>query len=344
MNRDFGNNFLNHYFSYNFLKKTIFEKKQILMRFIFIILFLFSLQSYCQIDSLHYKESQKENRFKVAGRVLKNSIITVPGDLSEMGHSLSKDWKTTAIYSASILGLIAVDEYTTTFLQDYIETGIDYTIPDIDPFKENKYPWISGEDAYISYPLIGLYLGSFIANNEKGQRVAGNAFKSMAYSFVISHILLKSIIARKRPHPKLSSNTPAEYPYTTNHWDFGYYHSPTAGSQQYGTAMPSLHATAYYAVAKVIQMEYDNYWIPYTFVSAVFMANFYGHKHWVSDMLVGGLVGTIIGRSVVLSSRKQVAKDEQKLAVKNANKTQFTKQLIPQISSSMVGFQFVASF
>lgn len=312
---------------------------------IVLTILLCSYTGFSQIDSLNYKSSKKENRFKVAGRVLKNSIITIPGDFGEMGHSISKNWTTTAIYSASILGLIAVDNYTTTFLQDHIEPAIDYTIPNITIGKNNHFPWLSGEDAYISYPLIGLYAGSIIANSEKGQRAAANAFKSMMYSFVISHILLKSVIARKRPDRNLSSNEPAEFPYTKDNWDFGYYHTPTAGSQQYGTAMPSLHATAYFAVAKVIQMEYDNYWIPYTFVSVVFMNQFSGHKHWVSDMLVGGLIGTIIGRSVVLNSRKQIEKDKNKLAVKKrTNKIEIKKQIIPQISSSFVGFQFMASF
>lgn len=306
---------------------------------------LYSSISFGQIDSLHYKESKKENRFKVAGRVIKNSIIAIPGDFGQMGHSISKDWKTTAIYSASILGLIVTDSYTTTFLQDYIEPAIDYKLPDITIGKNNNFPWLSGEDAYIAYPLLALYAGSFITNSEKGQRVAANAFKSMMFSFVISHIALKSIVARKRPDANLSSHQPAPYPYTKDNWDFGYYHSPTAGTQQYGTAMPSLHATAYAAVAKVIAMEYNNYWIPYTVVTAIFMNQFSDHRHWVSDMVVGGVIGTIIGRSVVLNSRKQVAKDKLKLAIKKStNKIEFKKQLIPKISSSMLGIQFVASF
>lgn len=316
------------------------------MKKLLVVLCLFmSFHSYSQIDSLNYKKAKKENRFKVAGRVIKNGIITIPGDVGEMGHSISKNWVTTGIYSAAILGLIATDYHTTVFLQDYVEPAIDYTLPDITIGKNNNFPWLSGEDAYISYPLIGLYVGSFIANSEKGQRAAGNAFKSMAYSFVISHLLLKSIIARKRPDQNLSGNNPAEYPYTKNNWDFGYYHGVTGGTQQLGTAMPSLHATAYYAVAKVIAMEYDNYWIPYTFVSVVFMNQFSDHRHWVSDMLVGGLIGTVIGRSVVLSSRKQLEKDKNKLAVKKKpNKVEIHKQLIPKISSSMIGFQLIASF
>ena len=315
------------------------------MRFSFLLVLLFlNLQSYSQIDSLHYKESKKENRFKVAGRVIKNSVISIPGDLVEMGHSISKDWKTTALYSAGTLALIATDGYTTEFWQQYVEPAIDYTLPEIDPFEENKFPWLSGEDAYITYPLLGLYAGSLIANNEKGQRATANAFKSMMFSYVITHIALKSMVARLRPHPSLYDDQPAEYPYTRDHWDFGYYHPPTGGQNKYGTSMPSLHATAYFAVAKVMQMEYDNYFIPYSFVSVVFFANLYGHQHWLSDMLVGGLIGTIIGRSVVLNSRKQLAKNKEKMAGKKTNKLQIQKQLIPRISSDMVGLHFVATF
>jgi len=218
-----------------------------------LVLFFFSLQSYSQIDSLHYKESKKDNRFKVAARVIKNSIITIPGDLGKMGHSISKDWTTTAIYSAGIIGLISADYQTTKAWQEYVEPAIDYTLPDITIGKNNNLPWLSGEDAYIAYPLIGLYAGSLIANSEKGQRAAANAFKSMMFSFVITHIVLKSLVARQRPDSTLYDDQPAEYPYTQNNWAFGYYHVPTAGTQQYGTAMPSLHATVYYAVAKVIR-------------------------------------------------------------------------------------------
>lgn len=310
---------------------------------LYLLVFVFSIQVNSQVDSLYYKETQKESRFKVAGRVIKDAVVTIPGDFGEMGHSISKNWVTTGIYAAGTVALIASDYYTTVFLQDYVEPAIDYTLPEIDPF-ENNPPWLGGEDAYITYPLLALYAGSFIANNEKGQRAAGNAFKSMAYSFVITHLFLKSVIARKRPDAELSSDEPASYPYTKDHWDFGYYHGVTGGSQQYGTAMPSLHATAYYAVAKVIQMEYDNYWLPYGFVTFVFMANFADHKHWLSDMLVGGLIGTVIGRSVVLNSRKHLKKREENLTGPRSKKFEIKKQLMPQISSQSVGLHFTATF
>ena len=64
------------------------------------MLSIYSINVNSQVDSLHYEKTQKDNRFKVAGRVITNSIITIPGDFSEMGHSISKNWTTTGLYAA----------------------------------------------------------------------------------------------------------------------------------------------------------------------------------------------------------------------------------------------------
>lgn len=302
---------------------------------------ILSISCFAQIDSL---ETKKENRFKVAGSVIANSILSVPGDFKAMGHNVSSDWKRTAMYTAGIVGLIATDKITTGFMHDHIEPKINYNLPDPDP--NNLIPHVTREDPYILYPIVGLYAGSLLINNKKGQVVAVNAVKSLAYSYVISHLMLKTMFSRNRPQRRIHDNNPVLEPWTKNPWDFGNY-----GKIQYlsgpngGTAFPSFHATAYFAVAKVFQMEYNNYWIPYTFVTGVFFSNIKGHDHWVSDLLVGGLVGTIIGRSIVISSRKQIAKTDGSNAFNyNPKKIRMEKQIIPQISGSMVGIHFIGSF
>lgn len=310
------------------------------MKYIFLaISFFIYTSSISQIDST-YVEKQKESRFKVATRVLKNSIFSVPGDFSEMGKTFSKDWKRTATYAGGILGLIAIDKYTTSFLHNQIEPTINYSIPNI-TIGKNTHPWLSGNDAYISYPLIGMYTGSIILNNEKGQIASINAFKALSYSILITHLVFKSIFARNRPFRKVNSSSPAPEPWTKDPWDFGNFHSIKLKSDRYGTAFPSLHSTAFFAVAKVMQMEFDNYWIPYTFVTGVFLADIKDHNHWVSDLVVGGIVGTIIGRSVVISSRKQ--REKQKNAI-SKKKVVFEKRLIPQISGRSVGLHYVVNF
>ncbi len=309
-------------------------------KIILLLIFIISLKSSAQIDSLAPK---KEKRFKVAGNVIRNAFFSVPGDFSEMGHTVTDNWKRTAAYAGGILGLIAVDKYTTGYLHDKIEPAIDYSIPNIEIVK-NDIPWISGNNSYITYPIIGLYAGSLLANHEKGQVVAINAFKAMTYSYVISHLFLKTVLARDRPQRNINDDIPAKYPWTKDPWDFGNYHPVYFLSEVDGTAMPSFHATTYFAVAKVFQMEYDNYWIPYGFATAVFLADIKSHNHWVSDLLVAGLVGTIIGKSVVKSSRKQIAKNANTLNKYGYTKFKMERQLVPQISGSSVGLHFVGTF
>lgn len=309
-------------------------KKILLFVFIFI-----NISAFSQVDSLYVKK-QKESRFNVAGRVIKNSILSVPGDFSEMGKSFSNDWKKTATYAGGIIGLIAIDKYTTNFLHDHIEPVVDYSIPDITIGNQSNY-WISGNDAYMAYPIIGLYFGSVALNQEKGQIVAINAFKSLSYSIVISHLVLKSIFARNRPFRENRTGSKVGDYWSKDPWDFGNYHPIYFESRHDGTAFPSLHATAFFSIAKVFQMEYDNYWIPYTFMAGVFMADLDLHEHWVSDLVLGGIIGTIIGRSVVLSSRKQLEKQKNSISKK---KVVFEKRLIPQISGNSVGLHFVATF
>lgn len=312
--------------------------------FILFILFIMPICIMAQIDSLDSQLNSKKREF-VAGRVIKNSILSVPGDFSEMGHTITSDWKRTAIYAGSILGLVATDKITTGFWHDHVETTIDYRLPKIDVIRPADNFVIYGENTYILYPIVGLYTGSLLLNHEKGQVVALNAVKSITYSYVISHLFLKTVTARNRPHRKINDDFPAEEHFTKDNWDFGNFdgiHFKAGGGG--GSGFPSFHATFYFSVAKVFQMEYNNYWIPYTVVTGVFLSNIKEHEHWVSDLLVGGLVGTIIGKSVVNSSRRQMSKNNKTAFNYNPKKFKMTKQLIPQISSSMVGFHFSGTF
>lgn len=297
------------------------------------------LPAFCQVKD---SAQTKEGRFRTSINVLKNSVLSIPGDFREMGHITSENWKKTAAYAGGIAGLVMVDKYTTEFYQDNIEDNIQYSLPRI-ASKNNDFPLFQGNDAYITYSLLGIYGGSIIANSEKGQTAAVNSFKALAYSYVISHLVLKTIFGRQRPDPALSDGIPPESPFTSNPLDFGNFHGVSFDSDPDGTAFPSLHATAYFAVAKVLAMEFNNYWIPYTLVSAVFLADIKSHRHWVADMVAGGLIGTLIGKAIVNSSRKLKAKqssDTDHASLRE--KANF--QLVPQISGRMVGLHCVVTF
>jgi membrane-associated phospholipid phosphatase len=287
------------------LLQKITNSKNIKMKlFLKCLLLFFSLSIFSQ------NQPKKKNLFQTAGSVIKTSFTTIPSDFVFLGKEVSNDWEKTGYYAIGILGLIATDKITTKAWQNHVEPNVDYRLPNITPdfLKNTKNEWIKGSNSYLTYPIIGLYFGSLFSNSEKGQYAAINSFKAVAYSTLITQFTLKTIFGRNRPHRPLNSGispggSPSSY-FTSNNWNFFNSRSGLLYSHPSGTALPSMHVTTFFALAKVIQMEYDNYWIPYGVMSAVFFSNVKGHNHWFSDMAVGALVGTLIGRSIVRSSWK----------------------------------------
>ncbi len=285
-------------------------------------------------------QQKTKNHFQTAGYVFKTSFNTIPNDFVYLGKEFSDDWKKTGYYAAGVLGLIATDKITTKAFQD-IEKNIDYKLPNLTPhfLRDSKNRWInSGENTYLTYPIIGIYLGSLFTNNEKGQFVGVNAFKAIAYSTLITQVTLKTVFGRNRPEFPLNTNTKG-YPFTNNNWDFfNGRENAIILSDHKATGMPSLHVTTYFALAKVLQMEFDNYWVPYGLMTAVFFSNVKGHQHWVSDMVVGGILGTLIGRSIVRSSWKA-----RGILEKSKNR-RISLNYIPKFSSEFTGLKIVGTF
>jgi membrane-associated phospholipid phosphatase len=299
-----------------------------------LLLFLISISVFSQ------NQTKTKNHFQTASAVIKTSFNTIPSDFVFLGKEFSNDWEKTGYYAAGILGLIATDKITTNAFQN-LEKNINYRLPNLTPsfLRGSKNMWINNtENTYLTYPIIGIYLGSLITNNEKGQFVGANAFKAIAYSTLITQVTLKTIFGRNRPEFPLNTTTKG-YPFTNDNWDFFNSRENTIIlSDHKATAMPSLHVTTYFALAKVLQMEYDNYWVPYGLMSVVFFSNVQGHQHWFSDMVVGGLVGTLIGRSIVRSSWKaRGVLDTTKQGGISFNYT-------PTFSSEFTGLRIVGTF
>ncbi len=298
------------------------------------------------INLLAQNPTTDRNHFQTAGYVFKTSFNTIPSDFVFLGKEFSDDWKKTGYYAAGILGLIATDKITTEAYQNIVETNIRFSLPNftknIDFINKTGNTWIKGENAYLTFPIIGLYFGSLFTNNEKGQFAGINSFKAIAYTTLINQITLKTILGRNRPHPRANSDIRNLSGfdinnYTTNNWDFfNSRNGKYIKSGPLGSAMASTHVTTYFALAKVIQMEYDNYWIPYGLMSIVFLNDIDSHQHWFSDMVLGGILGTLIGRSIVRSSWKARGILPQKQRSISFN-------YIPQFSSEFTGIKIVAN-
>lgn len=300
-------------------------------------LFIFFIISFTSFSQYVETKSTFKSRFSLAGGVLKTSFKTIPSDFVYIGKNVTDNWKQTALYTGIVGALVAFDGPLTELYQVHVEDNIQYQIPSI-RINQASFPWTSGEDAYMFYTMSGLYVSSLFSGNEKGQFAAINGVKALIYSIAISHTVLKTIFGRKRPLDDLRAGGPDTDEKTSNPYDF--FNSRQGEfifSSPHGTGMPSLHATAFFAMAKVFQMEYDNYWIPYTFMAAVFCSSIKGHQHWFSDMVAGGIVGTIIGRSIVRSSWKA-------RGILPADKKKFKISWMPTISSSYNGLTVSASF
>ncbi|MGB0879224.1 MAG: phosphatase PAP2 family protein [Polaribacter sp.] len=302
---------------------------------ILILLFSYSITTKSQNDSI-----KKGSIFKTSGKVIKNTVLTIPSDFAFMGKEISSDWKKTGFYLGGIVGLILTDKISTKFVQEHIEPILDYPLPNIslvgEPSDNNR--WLVDDNAYMTYPIIGNYLLSFILNKERGQYASMNALKAITHSTIVTQLGLKTIFGRNRPHRPLSESEPEE-PLTNNHLDFFNKRKGYLLGGAKASAFPSLHTTVYFAIAKVFQMEYDNYWIPYTFMSVVYLSNFDKHNHWFGDLVVGGIVGTIIGKSIVLSSWKKRGINGYIKKEKN-----FSVNIVPQYSKEFTGIHLVGTF
>lgn len=241
----------------------------------------------------------------IAWDVIKKSTYSVPTDFYNIATTPFKNPMQTLGYLGVIGALVVVDKPVTTFYQESIENPLAfYGLPTI-----YDSPITHGADGWLVFGSMAHYLGGFALGDEKSQVTSIMAMKSITYSYVISHLLLKSITGRNRPVDDLKNENGADPSHTTNPYDFGHFHSPTFESAQEGSAMPSFHVTMYFSVAKVYQEMYDNYWLPYGALAIIFASDIKGHNHWVSDMVAGGIIGTFIGAQVV-SSHKNNDKDQ----------------------------------
>ena len=108
----------------------------------------------------------------------------------------------------------------------------------------------------------------------------------MAFTKLITFVLKRSI-GRARPYLD-------EGPRRFEAMDFG-------GSRDY-RSMPSGHSSSAFALVSVFAARYPSPWfsIPlYGFGACVAVQRMDSRSHWLSDVVVGGTLGTLVGRSLV---------------------------------------------
>jgi membrane-associated phospholipid phosphatase len=137
--------------------------------------------------------------------------------------------------------------------------------------------------AEYSFGVLGIaYLEGWAAHDPRNRLVAEDGLAASLFSGVITYAI-KETVGRSRP--KADRGTHHFSPFSAN------------------ASFPSGHATQAFAVASVIAARYDdNLWIDvpaYGIAGLVGVARIDHNTHFASDVLAGGIIGTVVGRTVV---------------------------------------------
>ncbi len=243
--------------------------------------------------------------------ILSLAFKTVPEDFTSMATAPFRYPQETGLIAGGLLVLVAADRPLTKAWQQHVEPHVNYQI---------KGLWKSsggisfGVDTWLVASLPAWYLGSLTFDSSLGQTAAVLGVKAAAYTYLIDHVVLKTVFARERPLNDLASGA-SDPGHTDNPWSWGHFHQPYFGERPYEpTAFPSSHFAIYFAVARVFHEVYDTPWIPYGVAMVGLGSQIRGHMHWVSDMTAGTLLGLGIGHTVVQNFRGAASKKIGKVA------------------------------
>ncbi|MCX6560599.1 MAG: phosphatase PAP2 family protein [Candidatus Aminicenantes bacterium] len=140
----------------------------------------------------------------------------------------------------------------------------------------------------------------WLANNDQALETGVLATMAMLESGALVTIL-KGLAGRQRPL----------WADGEDHWSGPVGFFKRFGSGQYGRydSFPGGHSITAFSLATVLAMQYrETVWVPivaYTMATGVALSRVTEGKHWLSDCVVGGVLGCVISRMVVLNHRSR---------------------------------------
>lgn len=222
--------------------------------------------------------SEKRNIFSRFGRDFKY-IFTSPLRLSK-----SDVLPLSAIFLGTF-GLMVLDEDIRDSVQDSGSNSWDEIFSFSKQFGDGR----------VTLPIAGIfYLAGEIFHDEKSRDTGISALESFIFSGIICSTL-KVLAGRSRPYRGEGS---------------GKFYGPTFANSK--LSLPSGHATVAFSLASVIASEYDSLLVDisaYTIASLTAISRVYHDKHWTSDVALGAIIGTLVGRAVVYQNKKENTKN-----------------------------------
>lgn len=237
--------------------------------------------------------------------IIRNTIMTIDDDAKAI---IQRPWNNPnrTANAIKLFALVATDYQTTKFFQENIEP-LDVYVRDVVSFP-SLFPgvpvlgrWGGGVDGYMYSGVTAMYAAGLISGNEKMQEAGILTVKAVVESYVVSHVVLKTLVARHRPARPLGglgSDRDSQYPFVQSPYDFFNFHPVYLHSEAYGTGFPSYHATMFFAFASVNSRVFDRSWVPYALATTALVYDIRGHNHWVSELVAGAIIGEFIGKVV----------------------------------------------
>ena len=237
--------------------------------------------------------------------IIRNTITTIDDDAKAI---IQRPWNNPnrTANAIKLFALVATDYQTTKFFQENIEP-LDVYVRDVVSFPSlfAGVPvlgrWGGGVDGYMYSGVTAMYAAGLISGNEKMQEAGILTVKAVVESYVVSHVVLKTLVARHRPARPLGglgSDRDSQYPFVQSPYDFFNFHPVYLHSEAYGTGFPSYHATMFFAFASVNSRVFDRSWVPYALATTALVYDIRGHNHWVSELVAGAVIGEFIGKVV----------------------------------------------
>lgn len=230
-----------------------------------LILFLIFLSNlvFAQIDTVRFNKYY----FKKYWTDTK-AIVVSPVKWNE------RDWTKFGVFVAAEGGLLFADQPVKVFFQSHKNNIESYIC-------RNVLEHFGAEHSFIV--MSGIFTYGILAKDKKCLSTALLALESFALASLVTRIP-KTLVGRERP-----DNWQGYGPFAFN-------------GPLHGNSFPSGHTTASFAVASVIATQFrDSKWIPvaaYSVAGLAGLSRIYDNKHWLTDVVAGATIGTLIGNLV----------------------------------------------
>jgi hypothetical protein len=215
-----------------------------------------------------------------------------------------RDWVETAVISGGIVFVGTRDDRVDAWVQNHRSKQTD-------DFARIVTPLGSWAAVGVSVVALG---GGLVSHDKRLLDTGRDAVEAEILAAGITTPVLKYAVGRVRPGDGADAD------------EF----RPSSGN----SSLPSGHATEAFAVASVLSARADGWVVPvlsYTLASCVGYARVHDRAHWASDVIAGGLIGTLIGRTIVRRHQREDTQGE-------APPPTYGFSIAPVISTGGAGF------